>query len=213
MGLFASFDISSLTFPRHPSIQTGAFDSFRKGVASGGDSPYTDKWRLNMDNQPETPVQFLDLQGQPAIVSFLAMEYYAVILNRSFAVIVTKNTICGAKVFGAVGSPRTAIGAYLWRDPRNFIGRKTLEKYHSVDPESSTFLTISKDNFQIPCSSVKGIGFTSRKKMSMGNVPHSGSLFVHLADGRKKELILLGNQDGEEIERLMLTVCPSASRM
>lgn len=166
-----------------------------------------------MANQSEKPVEFLDLQGQPVLVSFLAMEYYAVMFNRSFLVIVTKNAICGAKMFGVVGSPRTAIGAYKWRDPRNFINRKTLEKYRSIDPESPAFLNIDKVNFQTPCNNVKGIGFTSRKKSSMGGVPHSGSLFVQLADGRKREFILLGDQDGEEIERLILSACTTASRI
>ncbi len=161
----------------------------------------------------ETPIQYLDLQGQPAVVSFLAMEYYSLILNRSYAVVVKKNAICGAKVFGAVGSPRNAIGAYLWSDPRNFISRKTLETYNAVDPESTAFLAVDKVNFQIPCASVQGVGFTSRKKMSMGGVPHSGSLFVHLTDGRKREFILLGNQTGEEVERLVLSVCTSAARI
>ncbi|MBI5297173.1 MAG: hypothetical protein HY869_16980 [Chloroflexi bacterium] len=166
-----------------------------------------------MTNQSEKNVEFLDLRGQPAVVSFLAMEYYAVMFNRSFSVIVTKNAICGAKMFGVVGSPRTAIGVYKWRDPRNFINRKTLEKYLSIDPESPAFLKIDKVNFQISCNSVKGIGFTSRKKISMGGVPHSGSLFVQLADGHKREFILLGDQDGKEIERLMLGACITASKM
>lgn len=166
-----------------------------------------------MENQSEGPIEFFDLQGQPTVVSFLAMEYYAMMFNRSFAVMVTKNAICGAKMFGVVGSPRTAIGVYLWRDPRNFINKKTLEKYHSIESESPAFLKIDKVNFQIPCNSVKGIGYTSKKKMSMGGVPHSGSLFVYLVDGRKREFILLGNQDGEEIERLMLSTCHSASKV
>ena len=147
-----------------------------------------------MINQPQMLVQLLGLQGQPATVAFLAMEYYALILNRSFAVIVTNNVICGAKVFGTVSAPMTPIGIHKWRDPTNFISRKTIEKYHSVDPESPAFLTIDKSNFQIPCSNVKGIGFKSGKLISMGGVPHSGSLFIQVTEGRKRELILLGNQ-------------------
>jgi hypothetical protein len=160
-----------------------------------------------------TPAEYLDLRGQPAVVSFLAMEYYAGILNRSYALIVTKNTICGAKVLGVVSSPMTASSAYEWKNPRNFISRKTRDKYRSIDPESPAFLNINRSNFQLPGSNIQGIGFTPRKKISMGGVPHSGSLFVQLTNGRKREFILLGNQEGEEIERRMLSACPLASRI
>ena len=176
--------------------------------------PVSGNWGIDMQTkQSETPVEFLDLQGQPTTVSFLAMEYYAGILNRSYALMVTKNTVCGAKVLGVISSPVTVSGVYKWKDPRNFIAQKTIDKYRSIDPESPAFLNVNKDNFQIPCSSIKGIGFTSRKKMSMGGVSHSGSLFIQLENGRKREFILLGNQKGEEIERLIFSVCPSASRI
>jgi hypothetical protein len=115
-------------------------------------------------------------------------------------------------MFGTVASPRTAIGVHKWRDPRNFIDRKTREKYQAVDPESPAFLAINKDNFHIPCTEIRGVSFTSRKKLSMGGVPHSGSLFLWLANGHKREFILLGNQDGGNIEMLMIGVCPNATR-
>jgi hypothetical protein len=166
-----------------------------------------------MPAQSETPAQFLDLQGHPVVVSFLAMEYYGVMFNRSYAVIATKKAVCGAKVFGTVASPRGVLGAFKWRDPRNFIDRKTREKYHSIDPESPAFLQINKDNFQIATDTISAIGFSSKKKLSMGGVPHSGSLIIHLVDGHKRELILLGDQNGPEIERLMLGICASANRV
>jgi hypothetical protein len=49
--------------------------------------------------------------------------------------------------------------------------------------------------------------------LSMSGVPHSGSRIIHLADGHKREFILLGDQNGSEIESLILGVCPSAWRL
>jgi hypothetical protein len=161
----------------------------------------------------EVPAKFLDLQGEYVVVSFLAMEYHTLILNRSFAVMVTRNKICGAKILGTVGATGNALDADEWRDPRKVIDRKTYQKYRFVDPESPSFLKIDKDNFQIPTSSVAAIGFNSRKKLSMGGVPHSGSLFIHVRDGRKREFILLGEQDGTLVESLILGSCVSASRL
>ena len=155
---------------------------------------------------------YLDLAGKPVEISFLAMEYYALMFNRTFAVVVTRNSIQGAKMFGTVGSPRGGFSAAMWRDPRNFVDPKTRAKYEGVDPESPPFLSIHKDNFRIPCTQVREIRFSSRKKFSMGGIPHSGSLLVTTTDGKKREFILLGQQDGPNIQSRLLALCPTASQ-
>lgn len=153
---------------------------------------------------------YLNLAGTPAMVSFLAMEYYAIIMNWTFAISATKTMISGAKAFGAVGSPRSGLGIYKWRDPRNFIGRKTSEKYKGINPESPDFLSISKDNFQIRTVNVIGISFSPKQKLSMGGIPHSGSITLSLKEQKPREFILLGDQDGKEIESKLRSICLNA---
>ncbi len=155
--------------------------------------------------------EYLDFTGAPVVVSFLAMEYYGLMLNRTYAISATKTMICGAKIFGAVGSPRSGLGIYRWRDPRNFIDRKTEEKYHGVSPESPEFLTVNKDNFQINCSDVVAVAFSGKKKLSMGGIPHSGTLTLGTKGHKPRELILLGDQDGAEIEMKLRGICPGAT--
>lgn len=42
----------------------------------------------------------------------------------------------------------------------------------------------------------------------MGNVPHSGKLYVRLKSGGARELILLGNQNGEAVRAAVLGGTP-----
>jgi hypothetical protein len=174
-------------------------------------TPVSIKERKNkMPIENAAKPDYLNLVGTPATVSFLAMEYYAIIMNRTFAISATKTMISGAKAFGAVGSPRSGLGIYRWRDPRNFIGRKTLDKYKGVNPESPDFPAISKENFQINTVDVLGITFNPKQKLSMGGIPHSGSITLSLKDQKPREFILLGDQDGKEIESKLRSICPNA---
>jgi hypothetical protein len=155
--------------------------------------------------------EYLDFTGAAVAVSFLAMEYFGLMLNRTYAISATKTMICGAKMFGTVGSPRSGLGIYRWRDPRNFIDRKTQDKYRGVSPESREFLAVNKDNFQIRSADVVGIAFSPKKKLSMGGIPHSGTITLALRDHKPREFILLGDQDGAEIEMKLRSICPNAT--
>ncbi|MCJ7706902.1 MAG: hypothetical protein MUO38_04700 [Anaerolineales bacterium] len=154
--------------------------------------------------------EYLDFTGASVLVSFLAMEYFGLMLNRTYAISATKTMVCGAKMFGAVGSPRSALGIHRWRDPRNFIDRKTQDKYRGVSPESPEFLAVNKDNFQIYCADIVGIAFSPKKKLSMGGIPHSGTITLEFKDRKPREFILLGDQDGAEIETKLRSICSNA---
>jgi hypothetical protein len=151
---------------------------------------------------------YLDLAGNPIVVGFLAMEYYSLILNRTYFIMVTNDALYGAKMFGAKTSPRGGSGAYLWQDPINFISSGTLKKYSGIDMASPDFLKLDKANFRIPTAEVTDLVFKAKKKMSMGGVPHTGSLYVTSLSDRKREFVLLGDQDGTLIELRLRSVCP-----
>ena len=156
---------------------------------------------------------FVDINGNPIEVFFLAMEYYNLILNRSFAVFVTKQMICGAKVIGVAAAPIRSYSNYAlaWHDPRNFITEKTIRQYEGIAPESPGFLAVDKANFQIKCSDVTEIKFIAKKKASMGAIPHTGSLYIKTSDGKKREFIILADQDGEGILHRIMRFCYSVT--
>lgn len=142
------------------------------------------------------------LQDRPdSLPWFIAMEYYALILNRTYKVFVTKDMLCGAKVRGLVSNP--ALVSLSMRDPRSWAQTNSAKIYDRIEVTAPMFSEINPANFQIHWGDIANVDFRAGKKWGMGNVPHSGRLIIHLRSGRRRELILLGEQDGSAIkERL-----------
>ena len=69
-----------------------------------------------------------------------------------------------------------------------------------MNVESLPFLKMSRANFQIPRASIGRWDFESKPNWGMGIVPYSGRLYLQLRDGGRGELILLGDQDGLELQ-------------
>lgn len=128
---------------------------------------------------------------------FLAMQYYALMLNRTYKVFVTDKMICGAKVLGLVASPPTPRTDQLDADSWEATLAATL--YERLDVTSPGFLRMNFANFQISWQDVEGIEFSASPKWGMGNVPYSGRIFLRLKSGRSKELILVGQHNGPAI--------------
>lgn len=125
---------------------------------------------------------------------FIAMEYYGLILNRTYFIVATKESFAGVKVGGLVASPPMEKQELF--NPRHYMGNADLTLIQSK-LNSSRFTSKSEHGFfNYPWSAVKGFSFSDKPKWGMGNVPYSGRLFVALADGRQRELILLGKQQG-----------------
>jgi hypothetical protein len=137
-------------------------------------------------------------QSQPW---FVAMQYYALILNRTYKVFITDRMLCGAKVTGLVASPLSPEPDQLEPD----YWARTLEAtlYERIDVTSPLFLRMNGANFQIPWTGIREIEFSTAEKWGMGNVPYSGRIFLRLKSGRSKELILLGTQDGPGLREML----------
>jgi len=128
---------------------------------------------------------------------FIAMQYYALVLNRTYKVFEADTMLSGAVVNGLVASPLGASDEAL--EPEYWARTPAESLYFELDVSSPAFLKLNLANFQIPWRDIARFDFTSAKKWGMGNVPHSGRLFVRLKSGRSRELILLGSQDGEAL--------------
>jgi len=166
-----------------------------------------------MTQTESTDTPYVDINRNPIEAFFIAMEYYNLILNRTYGIFATKQMICGAKIIGVAAAPTNSYGTYalMWRDPRNFIAEKTIRKYEGIDLQKPEFLAVNKANFQIKCSDVAEIKFVAKKKASMGAIPHTGSLFISTSDGKKREFIILADQDGEDIKNRIMRFCYSAT--
>jgi hypothetical protein len=133
----------------------------------------------------------------PAAWNFVAMEYCYGMLNRTFLVFVTANTLCGARVRGPMSAPMMV--SERWYNPHFYPRFRLVEKYAHMNIESPSFLKVSSANFQIPRQQLESCEFTAKPKWGMGTLPYSGRLLLHLRNGTTRELILLGEQNGPEL--------------
>lgn len=126
------------------------------------------------------------------------MEYYLGILNRTYQVFVTPSTIAGGLVNGVISAP-PGLPDY-WFVPSIYARKKLLEKYEDVSPYSDNFKEQSPlFNFQYQRTEIERAWYDPTRKWGMGTVAHSGKLNIALRNGRKREFILLGLQQGKEI--------------
>ena len=125
---------------------------------------------------------------------FAAMEYYALILNRTYKVFITDQMLCGAKVRGLVSNPWVVPPEML--DQEFWVRTQTAQIYDSLDVTSAEFLQVNSTNFQIRWNEIAQMEYHPGRKWGMGNVPHSGRLILQLQSGQPRELILLGKQNG-----------------
>jgi hypothetical protein len=143
-------------------------------------------------------------QMADGIWTFVAMQYYFGILNRTYLLLVTESLVCGAKVKGVLSAPRAPDAR--WKDPLFYVSPDLANKYASMDVGSNEFLTCCRANFRIAKLEIRDVEFSQTPKWGMATVPYSGRIFLRMKSGKSIELILLGDQDGIRIrERLQAT--------
>ncbi|HKG95774.1 MAG TPA: hypothetical protein VKA84_27940 [Gemmatimonadaceae bacterium] len=129
--------------------------------------------------------------------SFVALEYYTLVLNRTYKIFVTDQLLCGAIVRGWLAAPIFPGGE--WYDPEFYARERLLRRYEGVDVSAEAFLAPNLWNFQLPRAALADVEFDARPKWGMGTVPYSGRIRLHFHGGGSRELILLGLQDGPGI--------------
>ena len=139
---------------------------------------------------------------------FVAMEYYWLILNRTFLVLITNNQLIAIKVHGPIGVessdalvnllPLTADGDL--QNPYSYISAKYIERIKDIDLKSKEFLDANGSNFRIRRSDIVEISYDKIKKWGMGHYPHDGKVYVKTRNGKKREFMILGAQSGQDIK-------------
>ena len=143
------------------------------------------------------------------------MQYYALILNRTFLVLLTKDLVIGIKVSGliSVESGGNVLEKELvnkmtvkgdLKNPYSYIKSKYIDKVHDVDLSDTSILKQDQANFVIQRADIKNAYYDPKKKWGMGYYPHDGKVYILTNDGKKREFIILGNQSGHTIANLIL---------
>jgi hypothetical protein len=85
-------------------------------------------------------------------------------------------------------------------DQEFWVRTRAAQRYDSFDLTSKEFLDLHSANFQIRWNEIAQTEYRSGKKWGMGNVPYSGRLILQFRDSRRRELILLGKQNGRALK-------------
>jgi len=144
------------------------------------------------------------------------MEYFYLILNRTFLVIKTKGYLIGIQGNGLVSveggkdiltrqiTTNMAIKGDL-TNPYSYLKNKYLEKITDLNLIDGSIVEANKTNFLIKLSDIKSANYNPSKKFGMGPYPHDGRVVIETFDNKKREFIILGNQSGKNIANLITT--------
>lgn len=131
---------------------------------------------------------------------FVAMEYYALILNRTYVVFVAPDGLYGWKVRGPVATWNPLYFqryAAVLNDPKLMHNHDAIEK-----------LANFRGGFIIPRAEVASAEMIYKAKWGMGGVPHAGRIRLRLVSGRDREFILLGSVSLQRIQEEILSGSP-----
>jgi hypothetical protein len=128
------------------------------------------------------------------------MEYYLLILNRSYVVFAFPEGLYGWKFSGPVSS----------LTPKFFAPFDKVTEDPKLLPGSDEFKDMmgEEGSFFIPRTEIASVDFDPTRKWGMGPVPHSGRVYVRLRTGKSREFILLGSQNGEAVSAAVLSGVP-----
>ncbi len=145
----------------------------------------------------------LSIKTEPALSGFVGMEYYALILNRTYLVFVAPDGLYGWKAEGPVSAARPQFFEPYQRmleDPDLMCDRGAVEDLAKL-----------KGGFSILGADITYVEAIHSSKWGMGGIPHSGRLRVGLTNGKWREFILLGSVSSEKIrDRILASTARSA---
>jgi hypothetical protein len=146
---------------------------------------------------------------------FVAMQYYRLIVNRTYIVVLTKSSLLGIVANGVVSAKGPdAMANYMLRnlivegdlnDPSSYVKSKHSDKVRNLHLESDEILMQNRANFRLKYQDIKEVRYDPTKKWGMGYYPHDGKVYVDTAEGKTLEFIILGNQNGEAIQKNILS--------
>ena len=140
---------------------------------------------------------------------FVAMEYYGLILNRTFLILLAETHMIGVVANGLISvrsaaDPLTSIITDALsvhgdlHNPLSYLKEKYLNRVKNLNLLGDDFLKINRANFRIRFDEISEVTYDPRKKWGMGYYPHDGKVYV-TTHGNRREFIILGDQSGRAI--------------
>lgn len=133
---------------------------------------------------------------------FIAMEYYGLILNRTFLICFTENSLIGFKIANLITLEtkydfliNPFIKVVQSNSDFDSINTYIENKYKKHIPIDN--MNKNKASFIIEYSKIKSVKFNENKKFGMGYIPHQGRIIISY--DKNREFIILGNQNSKKI--------------
>lgn len=130
---------------------------------------------------------------EPDHLHFAAMEYYFLILNRSFEIIITAEGIYGSLLGGVIYAHQPSVArASKTGNGYDLFSEQQIDRARWFSIDDADFLTSHPQNFHYQKSTIASLSYDASNKWGMGPVLHSGKLCINTLDGKKRQLIPLG---------------------
>ena len=133
---------------------------------------------------------------QPYAWSFVAMEYYALALNRCFVVSVDGDALRGVQCRGLTGTARGHDALARLINRRFALHGDPHDPSSYIDPRLRT--RPRRADFSIALHDIREVRHDPRPKWGMGDTPHDGRIHLRTGAGTR-EFIVLGRQSGHAI--------------
>jgi len=153
----------------------------------------------------QTIAALLEIDPNTLASAFIAMEYWMLILTRIFLVLATDGMLYGCKVRRFFKPPTSEKEVRRWFDLRFYLTSRNITKCRGTGPTFDASLAEDVADFTISRDQIESVEFDPTAKWGMGAVPHTGKLYVKMRDGNRREFIILGAQNGHEIEEQLVS--------
>jgi len=118
-----------------------------------------------------------------------------------YLLFVRAGVIAGARVGGQLVASRRNYPT----EATAYAKPKLLIRWAAADPLAPDFLSSDRKNFAYPAAELCEAHVSSRRALWTAPIPNSGTVTLVPRTGRKRKLILLGEQDSRAIQRLLIS--------
>jgi hypothetical protein len=93
---------------------------------------------------------------------FVALEYYALILNRVYLVLITSEDLVAINAGGPIAAPN--ILTDVWYEPFSYISNRKIRRYANLGAQSDDLLHNSIFNWKCSLPQISNISFMEKPK-------------------------------------------------
>jgi hypothetical protein len=129
--------------------------------------------------------------------AFIANEAHWFTLDVVYLVFVRNGAVAGARVGGQLA------GNAQSTDPSFYAKPKLLLRWVASDPLADEFLESDRKNFLYSTAELREAVVSRRRALWTGAIPNSGSVILTPRTGRRRRLILLGDQNLQAVHSLL----------